>query len=244
MKTVLITGVSRKEGLGYAIAEQMLKEGFKVVISARDGEKAKHLAETLSQTTGGTVLGLSLDINSDDSVNNALKSFSDKYKKLDVLINNAGLMLENQPNILEKDLNELSAEIETNFNGTWRVSKAFIPLLKENGKGNIVNISSSMGSITDPTWGLLAFTRGPIPSYSLSKLILNGLTIKMAKDLSNDGIIVNSVCPGFTATRPGLAEMGARPVEQSIDSVIWAAKLTSADGQTGGFFRDRKIVQW
>jgi NAD(P)-dependent dehydrogenase (short-subunit alcohol dehydrogenase family) len=243
MKTVLITGVSRKEGLGYETARQMAENGFDVVLTARDGAKAQALAENLAASTGAVIKGFSLDVTNSESVAAAVKTFSKYYQKLNVLINNGALMMENQASIQNKDIAELSAEIETNFTGTWRVTQAFIPFLKESGNGNIVNISSSMGSITEPLWGLLDYTRGPIPAYSLTKLALNGLTIKMAKDLKADNVIVNSVCPGFTATRPGLAEMGARPVEESVQGIVWAAALPP-DGPTGSFFRDKQIVTW
>ena len=80
-------------------------------------------------------------------------------------------------------------------------------------------------------------------SYAVSKAALNALTVKLALELFEDRILVNAVCPGLTATAPGMAEVGARPVEEGAASVVWAATLAD-DGPTGGFFRDGQALGW
>jgi NAD(P)-dependent dehydrogenase (short-subunit alcohol dehydrogenase family) len=82
-----------------------------------------------------------------------------------------------------------------------------------------------------------------VASYGISKLALNGLTVKLAVELKSKGILVNSVCPGFTATYPEAKAQGARPVEEGAASVVWAALLEN-DGPTGVFFRDGKPIGW
>ena len=80
-------------------------------------------------------------------------------------------------------------------------------------------------------------------SYGISKAALNALTSKLAAELEGTGILINSVCPGLTATAPGMEAMGARPIPEGAASVEWAATLPD-DGPTGGFFRDRKLTAW
>lgn len=234
-RTALITGVSRPEGIGFATAKELSAMGYTVIISARNPEKARQLAGLINATP------VAMDVTNEDSVQQAASGIATKYGRLDLLINNAGVMLPNASPVAGKDLAELQIELDTNVIGVWRVTKHFLPLLQKSTQPRIVNISSTMGSFTAPGWGLLDFSRSPIPAYSITKLALNGLTVKTAREHQN--IRVNAVCPGFTATYPGMAEMGARPVEESIKGIIWAATLPD-DGPSGGFFRDGEKVVW
>jgi NAD(P)-dependent dehydrogenase (short-subunit alcohol dehydrogenase family) len=102
-------------------------------------------------------------------------------------------------------------------------------------------VSSGAGSHVDPRLGLAA--GAAMTSYAVSKAALNALTVKLALDLREDGILVNAVCPGLTATLPGMDAMGARPVEEGAASVVWAATLPNS-GPTGGFFRDGRTLGW
>ncbi|MBE9462151.1 SDR family NAD(P)-dependent oxidoreductase [Dyadobacter subterraneus] len=242
MKIALITGVSRKEGIGFETARQLGLKNYKVVIAARQLGKASALCSELI-LLGIDADAVEMDLTDEASVGAASKQLEAKYGRIDVLINNAAVMLHSTATIAGKDLAELSQELETNITGTWRVTQYILPLLIKSDHGRIVNISSTMGSITEPGWGLLDYSRGPIPAYSITKLALNGLTIKMAKEFKDHHILVNAVCPGFTATYPEMEEMGARPVRESVEGVVWAATLED-DGPTGEFFRDKKAVAW
>jgi NAD(P)-dependent dehydrogenase (short-subunit alcohol dehydrogenase family) len=131
--------------------------------------------------------------------------------------------------------------METNLFGAWRTTQALLPLLRRSRRGRIVNVSSGAGSHGDPRFGLAA---GPgMTSYAVSKAALNALTVKLALELGEDGILVNAVCPGLTATAPGMEAMGARPVAEGAASVVWAATLP-ANGPTGGLFRDGRALPW
>lgn len=101
-----------------------------------------------------------------------------------------------------------------------------------------LDVSSGAGSHGDTVFGL-TFNQNMGPSYSVSKAALNALTVKIAIKLKDTGILVNAVCPGFTATAPGMEAMGARPVSEGAAGLVWAATLPD-DGPTGGFFRDGK----
>lgn len=239
-KLALITGVSRQMGLGYETARQLANEGFKVIISARDLEKVVALSLAL-QNQGFDVVPLVLDTLSDLSVQNAFGEIESRFGKLDVLINNAGAFYDEGGTPLTQTFEYTRHAFETNFFGTWRMVKAFIPLLEKSGHGIIVNVSSGAGSFEDPDFGLIV--KGDITAYGISKLALNGLTVKLASELKGKGIKVNAVCPGFTATYPGTEAWGARPVSDGAGGIVWAATLPK-DGPTGGFFRDGKPLPW
>ena len=250
MKTALVTGVSRKEGIGYVVAEQLGRLGFQVVVSARQLAQAEALAQELI-SKGIKASAVRIDLLDRNSITDAVKYVKEKFGTLDVLINNAALMLNSSATMLAKNMDELNEEFETNITGTWYVTQQFYPLVAASGHGRIVNVSSGAGSYGDPDFGLINFPGSALskienyslPAYGLTKLALNGLTIKMAKEFKADNVLVNAVCPGFTATRPGSAEWGARPVKESVDGIVWAATLPD-DGPTGSFTRDRQELPW
>jgi NAD(P)-dependent dehydrogenase (short-subunit alcohol dehydrogenase family) len=131
--------------------------------------------------------------------------------------------------------------MEANLFGAWRTTQALLPLLRRSRRGRIVNVSSGAGSHVDARFGLAAVAAAT--SYAVSKAALNALTVKLALELREDGILVNAVCPGLTATTRDLEEVGARPVEEGAASVVWAATLPNS-GPTGGFFRDGRTIGW
>jgi NAD(P)-dependent dehydrogenase (short-subunit alcohol dehydrogenase family) len=237
----LITGVSREMGLGFETAKQLAALDYKVIITARDLKKAKQLADKLS-ANHLDVMARQLDINDDQSVKQLAEQLDQEFGKLDVLINNAAAYFDAGGNPLTADLNEVKDAPDTNLIGTWRMVIHFIPLLCKSDRGRIVNVSSGAGSFSDPIFGLNHHSQN-VPVYSITKLALNGLTVKLARQLKDEGIKVNSVDPGWVATYPGLAEWGARPVEDGAKGVVWAATLPK-EGATGGFFRDGEPVGW
>ncbi|WP_262705959.1 MULTISPECIES: SDR family NAD(P)-dependent oxidoreductase [Streptomyces] len=248
MRTALITGSGRREGLGFETARQLAAEGFHVILSARKLEQAKPLAAELAQE-GVDATALELDLLDRASVAAAARQVEERFGRLDVLINNAAVMVAS-PTVADKDLDELMLEFQTNVVGTWSVTQHMLPLLVAGGHGRIVTVSSGAGSFWDPDYGLVnypgfemdRFGEMPITAYALTKTALNGLTIKLAKELKDANVLVNSVCPGVTATRPG-TEQWARPAAESAKGVVWAATLPD-DGPTGLFFRDGKQLPW
>ncbi|NKY25768.1 SDR family NAD(P)-dependent oxidoreductase [Nocardia gamkensis] len=248
MRTALITGSGRREGLGFETARQLGAQGFHVILSARRLEQVKPLAAELTGQ-GIAASTVQLDLLDPASAAAAKSQVETQFGKLEVLVNNAA-MLVGPADVADKDMDELLLEFQTNVVGTWSVTQQFLPLLVTSGHGRIVNVSSGAGSFWDPDHGLVnfpGFTMArfgdmPIPSYALTKAALNGLTIKMAKELERDNILVNSVCPGMTATHPG-PEGFARPVADSAKGIVWAATLPDG-GPTGLFFRDGKQLPW
>jgi NAD(P)-dependent dehydrogenase (short-subunit alcohol dehydrogenase family) len=238
---VLITGVSREMGLGFEIAKQLAELGSKVIITARELDRVQQLADRLI-ADNLDVIAKQLDINSDESVKQLATQIETEMERIDVLINNAGAYYDAGGEPLTADLNFVKAALDTNLLGAWRMAIDFVPLLRNSENGIIVNVSSGAGSFFDPIFGLNHHQQN-VPVYGITKLALNGLTVKLARQLKDEGIKVNSVCPGWVATFPGTAEWGARSVSEGAKGIVWAATLPK-DGATGGFFRDGVPLSW
>ena len=240
-RIALITGVSREQGLGYGITQAMASQGFSVIITARQEEQAEVLAQkVIADHT--PVTAHALDITQDDSVTALVEWIGSTYGRLDVLINNAGSSLDYGVHPLETDFAVARQALEVNLFGAWRMVQRCYPLLQRSDQARIVNISSGAGSFQDPDFGL-AVHPAVVTSYGLSKLALNGLTVKLARQLKEDNILVNAVDPGLVATADGMEALGARPVSEAVDGILWAATLPD-DGPSGGFFRNKEPLVW
>jgi len=224
-RVALVTGGAR--GLGVEVCRQLAQAGMTVWLTARDEERAAAVAAELAGD--GDVRAARLDI--DDSAD--IEALAARIERLDVLVNNAAIDYDTDQRALTADLDRVRRDLDTNLFGAWRMAQAFAPHLRASGHGRLVNVSSGAGSITDRT-------SGRTPAYSTAKLALNGLTRMLAAELRDDGVLVNSVCPGWTATDMG---GGGRPVAEGARSVTWACLLDD-DGPTGGFFRDGREIAW
>ncbi len=226
----LITGANR--GIGFEVCWQLASRGFVVLLTTQDAAKAESAARKLENA--GTVEPLVLDVADAASIETAAKAVADQYGCLDVLVNNAGINYDTWETAENADIDGTVQEtIRTNLLGPWRVSKAFLPLLRKSRAARIVNVSSDAGS-------LARMGAGP-PAYQVTKAGLNALTRTLAGELSNAGILVNAVCPGWVATDMGGS--GGRPVAEGAAGIVWAATLPDS-GPTGGFFQDGKPLPW
>ncbi len=235
-KIALITGVSREMGLGYETAKQLADLGYKVIITAREMQKVKSLADKINATP------MALDITNDLSIEQLANDVKTQFGKLDVLVNNAASFFDQGGEPLSADIQFIKDAFDTNLLGAWRMIKAFEPLLQKSKSGRIVNVSSGAGSFGDPVFGL-ANHFSKVPVYGITKLALNGLTVKVARQLKDSKIKINSVDPGFIATYPGTEDYGARPVSEGAKSVVWAVTIPD-DGPSGQFFRDGETLNW
>jgi NAD(P)-dependent dehydrogenase (short-subunit alcohol dehydrogenase family) len=232
----LVTGSSH--GIGLEVVRKLAQKGLRVILTARDSEAAiKQLTDE-----GLNVRFMQLDVSSDESVKNLAAEVEKEFGKLDVLVNNAAGYAPWGETPSSADLQTTHEVFETTLFGAWRMMQAFLPLLRKSQHARIINVSSGAGSHGDTVFGL-TFNQNMGPSYSVSKAALNALTVKMSIELKDTGILVNAVCPGFTATAPGMEAMGARPASESAAGLVWAATLPD-DGPTGGFFRDGKPLPW
>lgn len=247
-KIVLITGAGRPTGLGFNTARLLAQQGYNVILTARQAGQAQARAEEL-RAEGLDVTPLDLDIADAESVRQAVEFVQQTYGKLDVLVNNAAIMAVTPVLDFRTDLDFVQNQFNTNLIGTWRMAQEFYPLLKAAGKGRVVNVSSSAGSYWESGFGLVnnpglemrQFGEDvPIGSYSLTKLAINGLTLKLAQDFKKDGISVNAVCPGLVETYP---PSPGRSPEEGARSIVWAVTQPD-DNLTAGFFRDGKRLPW
>ncbi len=176
---------------------------------------------------------MQLDITDSDSIAALLDLITERYGRLDVLINNAAILYDRWQTIVDADLAQLQQAMDTNLYGALRLTQACLPLLRQAPHARIVNVSSGAGALRS--------MNGSTPVYSLSKIALNGLTLMLANQLKGDGILVNAVCPGWVATDMG--GDGGRPIAEGAKGIVWAASLP-ADGPSGGFFRDGQAIEW
>jgi NAD(P)-dependent dehydrogenase (short-subunit alcohol dehydrogenase family) len=221
----VVTGGNR--GIGYEVCRQLAQRGYEVVLAARDPEKGERAAAELGVRT------CQLDVADDDSVRAAASWVAERLGRCDALVNNAAILYDTWARASAADLDEVRAALETNLLGAWRTTLAFLPMLRHSQHPRIVNVSSEGGS--------LASMSGGTPAYSVSKAALNALTRVLAAELRADRVLVNTVCPGWTATDMG--GHAGRPVGDGASSVVWAVTLPD-DGPTGGFFRDGRPLPW
>jgi len=226
----LVTGANR--GIGLEVCRQLAGRGVTVVLGSRDAGKGERAAADL-ETDDLPVRPCQLDVTDLESIERAQARVATDFGRLDVLVNNAAILYDTWQHALDADLAQVREALETNLFGAWSMVRAFLPLLRRSAHARVVNVSSEAGS--------LAAMGGGTPAYSLSKAALNALTRMLAAELHDEGILVNSVCPGWVATDMGGA--GGRPVAKGAASVVWAATLPD-DGPTGGFFRDGKPLDW
>lgn len=226
----LVTGANR--GIGLEVCRQLAGRGHRVLLTARDREKAVTAAGTVDPS-GRHVVPHVLDITDQHSVDAMAQLVDEAEGRLDVLVNNAAISYDTWARATTADLTAVHEAVETNLFGAWRVTQAFLPLLRRSPHPRIVNVSSEGGSLNG--------MGGGTPAYSVSKAALNALTRVLAGELGTDRILVNAVCPGWTATDMG--GRGGRPIQDGAASVTWAATLPDS-GPTGGFFRDGQPLAW
>ncbi|MEM1408420.1 MAG: SDR family oxidoreductase [Bacteroidota bacterium] len=230
-KIALVTGANR--GIGLEVCRQFLDLGHHVILTSRDEDKGRKAAAELNGDKNLTYHPL--DVGSDESVM-AVKGFVEReFGRLDILVNNAGINYDTWQTAVGADLEESHYTLEINLFGPWRMSQAFIPLMKKKGYGRIVNVSSGAGALNG--------MRGGTPAYSVSKAGLNALTIKLAAEVQEPNILVNAVCPGWVRTDMGGSDAD-RSVEEGAKGIIWAATIEEGNGPNGGFFRDGKKLEW
>lgn len=237
----LITGIGKKTGIGFETARQLANMGYQVIVTSRKQEVANELAGILAGE-GLDAVPVVLDVTDESMVKIVAEQIDLQFGKLDVLVNNA-TSFPDRFETASVDLADIKSVFDSNFIGAWSMIKYFTPLLKKSEHARIVNVSSASGSYSGEGYNLLNPWRDIISAYSISKLALNGLTLKAAADLKNDHILVNAATPGLTATYDVLAVIGGRPVSEGAKSIVFAATLPKG-GPTGKFFKDGKITGW
>jgi NAD(P)-dependent dehydrogenase (short-subunit alcohol dehydrogenase family) len=230
MKTALITGANK--GIGYEVARQLAAKGFHAFVGARNEKAGRKAAEEIAKPSGKATF-LEIDVADSNSVTTAAREFSKIEDHLDVLVNNAGIIVDGDNAILEISDDLFRKTLETNTLGALRVTRAFGPLLRKSKAPRVINVSSGGGQLTGGADGWA-------PAYCISKTALNGVTVQLAAGLPK--FAVNSVCPGWVRTEMG-GENASRSVEEGADTIVWLASEAPHD-LTGKFLRDRKEIPW
>jgi len=230
IQTALITGANK--GIGFEIAHQLLKKGFHVIITGRDELKLSEAVNQLKSESASIEM-LLMDVSNFESVKTAAKSLADRNFLLDVVINNAAIMLKEDLSLIGHDDEVLKTTINTNCYGPIRVIHAFLPMMKTPGR--IINISSEGGSMSGPVGGWS-------PAYCVSKTMLNSITRHIAYELSGKSIAVNAVTPGWVRTNMG-GKSAPRSVDHGAETPVWLASDAPIE-LTGKFFKDKAEIKW
>ena len=228
-KTALITGANK--GIGFEVARELARMGLRVFLGARNVEAGRSAAEKLR--ADGDVAFLEIDVSDGDSIRRAADELAGQTDRLDVLVNNAGILLDEDKDALTVTSKIFETTLRTNTLGPWLVAQAFAPLMKKSREPRIVNVSSGGGQLEDGADGWA-------PAYCVSKTALNGVTVQLAAALPK--CAVNSVCPGWVRTDMG-GENATRSVAEGAATIVWLA--TDAPHElTGKFVKDRKVIPW
>lgn len=239
MTTALITGGNR--GIGRAVAQALTEQGMDVIIGARtlsDGAAA-------AQEIGRGATAVQLDVTDPSSVAAAVDEVAGRGG-LDILVNNAGILPEATHNSTEIiDVDMFRQTFATNVFGPVAVIQAFLPLLRRSSAGRIVNVSTTMGSLTDQTDPDSAYYSMVVPAYQSSKAALNSVTIAAAKALAGTNIKITSVCPGFVQTdlTPANRDQAPLTAEQAAGTIVHAATLPD-HAPSGTFIDSNGAIPW
>ncbi len=243
--TALVTGANK--GLGREIARLLGAAGMTVFLGARDAVRGKAAAGELA-AAGADIRYVQLDVTDESCISAAAQRVGEQHGRLDVLVNNAGILPEATADDIERPLDPrmFRETFETNVFGAVTVTKAFLPLLRRSDAGRIVNVSSTMGSLNEQGNPASPYYNLIVPAYQMSKAALNGLTIALAKSLTDTPIRVNSVCPGWVQTDLGGPDnRAAAPTTagEAAQIVVDMAQI-SPDGPTGQFVDRSGSVPW
>lgn len=228
MKNIFITGGSR--GIGKGLVEQFSKN-HKVIFTVRDKNQARLIVDSFEHNNADYVI---MDVGENESVQNGVKNLKSKISSVDILINNAGILipgLKHKINAIDTDIDTIMETFNINTVGVLRVCKAITPFMQPNSR--IINISSGMGQLEGMGTGSLA--------YRLSKTALNAMTIVLSQELMEKKIKVNAICPGWVQTDMG-GHDAALTVKESVESI----KKFALDGNfpSGKFLRHGEVLPW
>lgn len=244
-QVALITGANR--GIGFETARQLGKQGIKVLIGARSEDKGREAEEAL-KAEGLDVEYLNIDVDDAATHASAAKAIEERYGKLDILINNAGIFLKEEfgPDGSPVPASQTRSEtfrktFDTNFFNTIEVTQALLPLVKKSDAGRIVFLSSGLGSLglhSDPSSPIYDYK---VPAYNISKTALNGYVVHLAHELKDTNIKVNTAHPGSVVT--DMNENGQIPVEEGAKTSVDLATLP-ANGYSGKFIHLGEELPW
>ena len=230
-KIALVTGGNR--GIGLEICRQLVQENIFVILTARSESKGKEACKSLKESESKIIFH-QLEMTDVNSIINIVEFVKSKFGRLDILINNAGILIDENQSALKVSMNIIKETFETNLIGPYKLIQSFIPLMKQNNYGRIINVSSGMGSFAEMGSGYAG--------YRISKTALNAMTKILANELAGSNILINSMSPGWVKTDMG-GPNADRTVQEGADTAIWLSILPNG-GPSGKFYRDKKVIDW
>src|SRR5580658_1317482 len=234
----LVSGANK--GIGYEIGRGLAAKKIIVLLGARDEARGQAAAAKL-KTEGADARFVKLDVTDHETIRRAAEWIEKEFGRLDILINNAGIAEWGfRPSNV--DMAKVREVYETNFFGPVALIQGMLPLLRKSEHGRVVNVSSSLGSLTlssDPSSPFADFLA---LGYNTSKSALNAMTVQFAKELKDTPIKVNAICPGYCATDIN-GNSGPRTAAQGAVAAIQYATIGD-DGPTGGYFNEDGRVPW
>lgn len=232
-KIAMVTGANR--GMGLALSQKLAQEDYHVIMVGRNKDQLRKESERLNSQQYTTEY-FPADISDPESCHQLIGQLKNKFQRIDILVNNAGIYIDESSKVesLNFDDEDMQKTLNINTLAPFRLIKGILPLMRENGFGRIVNVSSGLGSLEGVSSHCF--------SYSVSKASLNIITKLFASEIKEQDIKINAVCPGWVKTDMG-GPNASRSIEEGISGIFWAATLP-ADGPNGGFFRDGVAIPW
>ena len=230
-RVALVTGANR--GLGFETSRQLLEKGLHVVLTGRDDEGLERALRSVGQAAE-RAMTVRMDVTDTASITRAQRAVAKRFGTVDVLVNNAAVLLFENEDVLSIPADAYRRTFDANVFGVIEVCRVFAPEMARAGYGRIVNVSSGAGQ--------LATMSTYAPAYSMSKAALNAFTRILAETYRGRGVLVNAVDPGWVRTDMGGASAPRSP-QEGADTIVWLATLPD-NGPTGGFFRDRRAIEW
>jgi NAD(P)-dependent dehydrogenase (short-subunit alcohol dehydrogenase family) len=228
-RIAVVTGANK--GIGFEVVRLLARKGFHVFLGARNIKAGNAAAEKLKGD--GEITFLEIDVAKPDSIQRAAKQCAGEVDRVDALVNNAGIALDEDEDVLKISGDMFETTLRTNTLGPLLVTQAFLSLLKKSDAPRVVNVSSGGGQLADGADGWA-------PAYCISKTALNGVTSQLAAALPK--FAVNSVCPGWVRTDMG-GSNATRSVSEGAAGIVWLA-ADAPQKETGKFWRDRKVIPW
>lgn len=230
-RVALVTGSNR--GIGLEVCRQLLRAGHRVALTGRDADRVRAVVEPLA-VDERQAIGVALDVRDPSTIASAQRTIDARLGPVDIVVNNAAILVGESAEVLDIPLDDYRETLETNLLGAIAVCQAFVPGMARRRYGRVVNVSSGAGQLA----GMSTYA----PAYSMSKAALNALTKILAATYRNSGVLVNAADPGWVRTDMG-GRHAPRSVERGADTIVWLATLDRR-GPTGGFFRDRRALEW
>jgi len=231
-RVALVTGANR--GLGLETSRQLLAKGLTVVMAGRDEDALARAREDLGKQEESRAVIVRMDVTDVRTIMRADRILKQGVGPIDVLVNNAAVLLSENDDVLSISADAYHRTFATNVFGAIDVCRVFVPDMAKRRYGRVVNVSSGAGQ--------LARMSTYAPAYSMSKTALNAFTRILAATYQRMGVLVNAVDPGWVRTDMG-GPSAPRSLQQGADTIVWLATLPD-DGPTGGFFHDRRTIQW